>query len=162
MPAAVLQFDPNRARSHSWDGRPRPRGKRRTRSESRPRPLRRVVVLVVEDHDDTRAMLGQMLGSLGASVLLARDALAARVVLGQERPHVILLDLMLPGMDGLAFSRVIQGDPKLANIPIVAVTALAQLGDYIETWTRGFAGHLAKPVEEPALTDAVLRATGRR
>jgi CheY-like chemotaxis protein len=159
MTASVLPFDANRRRRDSW-ARPTTPARNAHPTEP-PRLLRQFVVLVVEDHDDTRAMLGQMLEALGARMILARDAMAARVVLSQERPHVILLDLLLPGMDGLTFSRLIQQDPHLADIPIVAVTALAQLGDYIQTWTHGFAAHLAKPVEDEMLTDAILRVTGR-
>jgi len=166
MPAApTLSGRPRRnSREGSRRAAARPtraRDKRGTRPKPTPRPLRKIVVLVVEDHGDTREMLGQMLESLGAQVLLAPDAQAAQVVLAMERPHIILLDLMLPGVDGLSFSRHIQSDPRLADIPIVAVTALSHLGDYIQTWTRGFAGHLAKPVEETVLTDAILRVTRR-
>src|SRR5262245_10247102 len=101
MPAAVLRFDANRPRRESGERRARAPGRPRSGRKASTRPLRNIVVLVVEDHEDTRTMLGRMLESLGATVLLAPDAPAAQVVLGMERPHVILLDLMLPGMDGL-------------------------------------------------------------
>jgi CheY-like chemotaxis protein len=114
-------------------------------------------VLVIEDHPDTRELLRQMLAPLGARVLLAEDARAGLQVLERQQPHIILLDLMLPGMDGLTFAHHVHGDPRLTNIPILAVTALASMADYIQTWSRGFAGHLTKPVDQAQLADAIRR-----
>lgn len=140
----------------------------RERPEPRPRPrpagpvLRNLLVLIVEDHADTRELLRQMLEPLGARVLLAEDAQAALGVLKVEHPHIILLDLMLPGMDGLTFAHHVHRDPRLANIPILAVTALASMADYIQTWSRGFAGHLTKPVDQADLAASIRRAIRAR
>jgi CheY-like chemotaxis protein len=144
----------------------------RTRPEPQPRPrprtagpiLRNLLVLVVEDHADTRELLRRMLEPLGARVLLAEDGPGALRVLAVERPHIILLDLMLPGMDGLTLAHHVHLDPRLASIPILAVTALASMADYIQTWSRGFAGHLTKPVDQADLAASIRRAIrgGRR
>jgi CheY-like chemotaxis protein len=138
----------------------------RVRSEPRPRPrpqaagpiLRNLLVLVVEDHADTRELLRRMLEPLGARVFLAEDARTALRVLEVDRPDIILLDLMLPGMDGLTFAHHVHQDPRLASIPILAVTALATMADYIQTWSRGFAGHLTKPVDQADLAASIRRA----
>ena len=65
-------------------------------------------------------------------------------------------------MDGLAFARAVQRDPKLGRVPLVAVTALAGVADYIATWATGFVGHLTKPVEAEQLVGSIRRALGRR
>lgn len=103
-----------------------------------------------------------MLEPLGARVLLAEDAHRGLRVLEQETPHIILLDLLLPGMDGLSFARQVRTEPRWTSIPILAVTALGELGDYVQTWSAGFAGHLTKPVDQADLAMSILRLTRRR
>ena len=61
-------------------------------------------------------------------------------------------------MDGLTFAHHVHRDPRLADIPLLAVTALASMADYIQTWNRGFAGHLTKPVDEADLAGSIRRA----
>jgi two-component system response regulator GlrR len=123
-------------------------------------PLAGVVVLAVDDHHDARQVVRLMLEPLGARVLLAESGEHALQILDGERPHIILLDILMPGMDGLAFFREVQRDADRARIPILAVTALGGLGDYIRTWTVGFAGHLTKPVEQDDLRLAIRRVLG--
>jgi CheY-like chemotaxis protein len=121
------------------------------------RPLDRVRLLAIDDDRDTRDLLRLMLEPLGATVRVAEDGEAALILLQSYQPHLILVDLMMPGMDGLAFARVVRGHPKWSRIPLLAVTALAGLADYISTWTIGFAGHLTKPVEQEELVKSIRR-----
>jgi CheY-like chemotaxis protein len=64
-------------------------------------------------------------------------------------------------MDGLAFARVVHRDPKWSRVPLLAVTALAGVADYISTWATGFAGHLTKPVEQEQFVASIRRVLGR-
>ena len=146
---------------------PRPgrgRGKSQPRRQQRPAPagLHGLVVLVVEDHEDSRRLLQQMLEHVGARVILAAhggEALARLET--QRRPHVILCDLLMPVLDGLGLARHVQGDPRWRGIPILAVTALGGAADYIKTWAHGFAGHVTKPIDRDVLLAAIRRVTGR-
>jgi CheY-like chemotaxis protein len=155
--------------------RPRQRKDRATRAGRRVPALRSQAALrsrlphlagldlvVVEDHADARELLRQMLTSLGARVRIAEDASSGLALLEQGRPDVILLDLMLPGMDGLEFAGHVHRDPRWSTVPILAVTALGGLADYIQTWTRGFAGHLTKPVDQEQLARAIRDLAGKR
>jgi CheY-like chemotaxis protein len=117
-------------------------------------------VLAVDDQPDAREVVRLMLEPLGARVLLAQGAEQALGILEGERPHIILLDILMPGMDGLAFCRAVQRQREWADIPIVAVTALGGVGDYIRTWAHGFAGHLTKPVDQDELWRAIRRVLG--
>ena len=114
--------------------------------------------MVVEDHPDSRELLRQVLEPLATRVLLAENGYEALALLRTDRrlPDVILCDLLMPAMDGLNFARRLQQEPEWRSIPIVAVTALGQLADYIMTWTHGFQAHLTKPVD-PALLVNVVR-----
>jgi two-component system response regulator MprA len=80
-------------------------------------------VLVVEDDRDSRELLGEMLSLSGYRPLLAADGLEALRLLGRERPCVILLDLMMPRMDGCAFREAQLAVEALREIPVVVVSA---------------------------------------
>jgi CheY-like chemotaxis protein len=116
------------------------------------------VVLAIDDQVDAREIVRLMLEPLGARVFLAESGPDALEILDTRRPHIILLDILMPGMDGLDFFRAVQRRPEWRSIPIVAVTALGELGDYIRTWVLGFAGHLTKPVAQEDLQVAIGRA----
>jgi CheY-like chemotaxis protein len=84
-------------------------------------------VLIVEDDEDLRDMMAQMLtieGFAAATVANGREALD--YLHGTTRPHVILLDLMMPVMDGWEFRRRQQADPELAPVPVIVLSALDQ------------------------------------
>lgn len=125
------------------------------------RALAGLVVLVIEDQPDSLELLRQMVEALGARAILARDGQEALDLLSDERPNAILCDLLMPGMDGLAFARHLHANPVLANIPIIAVTALGGVADYIRTWSHGFQAHLTKPVTVDDLAGAVRRFATR-
>jgi two-component system, sensor histidine kinase len=108
--------------------------------------LRGVVVLVVEDHDDSREMLRQMVGAFGAAVLTARNGREAIELLSEAVPDLVLLDLVMPGMDGFTFVEHLRERKALARVPVIAVTALGAPLDVMKTWEAGFNGHLVKPV----------------
>ena len=153
--------------------RPRPSASHRPRASKRMAPdpasepaptpspkrasLTGLTLLVVEDHADSRELLRRVLEPLGARVLLAENGYEALASLRREprAPDVILCDLLMPAMDGLSFARRLQQEPEWQSIPIVAVTALGQLADYMMTWTQGFRAHLTKPVDPLVLANVV-------
>jgi two-component system sensor histidine kinase ChiS len=155
--------------------RPRPRSRYIRQSPSPPVPrsgkqlqraeptLAGVTLLVVEDHADSREMLRQMLTALGARVLLAEQGAHALAILAREQPDLILLDLLMPVMDGYMFVQHVQRERRWATIPIIAVTALGDVRDYLRTWQEGLAAHLTKPVGQADLVSAIQRVlAGRR
>jgi two-component system CheB/CheR fusion protein len=109
--------------------------------------LRGVTVLIVEDHDDSREMLSQIVESFGATVILAADGRAALRKVGWIRPNLVLCDLRMPGLDGFGFVDRLRHDPALSRIPVIAVSALGSDADVMRTWEAGFNGHLVKPID---------------
>src|SRR5262245_56763943 len=83
------------------------------------------LVLVVEDHDDTREMLQLLLGVFGCGVVTAADGGMALRVAEQFHPDLILMDMKIPVFDGLTVTRRIRASPTLNQVPIVAVSGLA-------------------------------------
>jgi CheY-like chemotaxis protein len=116
-------------------------------------------VLVLEDKADGRTLLGAILRGLGAAAVLAENGRAglSELARAQRRPDVILCDLVMPEMDGLAFAAHLRRNPAWARIPILAVTALGDTADYVRTWAHGFAGHLTKPIDEAQVASAIRR-----
>jgi CheY-like chemotaxis protein len=112
---------------------------------------RGITVLIVEDHHDSREALRLTLEAAGVKVLEARDGADALQVLGTQRPHLILCDLQMPGMDGFVFIARLHRDPKLAGLRVVALTGRTGHADLLKCWEAGFAGHLAKPLHPEAI-----------
>jgi CheY-like chemotaxis protein len=113
-------------------------------------------ILIVDDDNDVRSALSEMLEEEGFSVEGAhngREALA-RLRGGTVHPAVILLDLMMPGMDGWDFRSEQMRDPKLAAVPVVIVSAS---GFSVESIRMQFkpAAYVEKPIERTALLDAI-------
>jgi CheY-like chemotaxis protein len=117
-------------------------------------------ILIVEDHDDSREALAQLVGALGYHVLHAHDGAHGLRILATLRPTLILCDLRMPGIDGFGFIAAVQRDPNLADLKVVAVTALGDHGAMRRTWEAGFAGHLTKPINYDELMVMLTRMLG--
>jgi len=111
-----------------------------------------VKVLVVDDDDDIRriAMLS-LVGVGGMEVAEASGGLEGIRRAREDRPDVILLDMMMPGMDGLATFRGLRGDPEISGIPVVFLTAKAMTAEVDRLKALGARGVLIKPFDPMAL-----------
>lgn len=110
-------------------------------------------VLVVEDDFDSREMLRILLESEGYPVLSAADGREALQQLSAASPCLIILDLMMPGMNGWEFRAAQTQNPALAHIPVVVVSADGNVKD--KATSLGVAGYLQKPVQFERLLDLV-------
>ncbi len=104
------------------------------------------VILVVDDEEMQRKMLSKILGALGYAVLEAEDGRVAVELARLRRPDLILMDIQLPVMDGLAATRRLKDDPQTQTIPVLALTALAMAGDRERALAAGCDDYLAKPI----------------
>jgi len=112
-----------------------------------------LVILVVEDDELHRKMLSKVLGVLGYAVLVATGGESAVELARQKLPDLILMDINMPGMDGLVATRLIKKNPLSAGIPIIALTAQAMAGDQEKALAAGCDDYLAKPALIKALGD---------
>jgi two-component system cell cycle response regulator DivK len=103
-------------------------------------------ILVVEDNAPNMKLTTLLLRRAGHVVLAAVDAEAGIVSARSEHPDLILMDIQLPGMDGLAATALLKGDAATAQIPIIAVTALAMKRDQARSETAGCDAYIAKPL----------------
>ena len=113
------------------------------------------LALVVDDDEPSRALLADLLGDEGYEVLTAPDGAAALTLLSQQRPAVILLDLVMPGMDGFAFARAYRRLPG-PHAPIIIVTASDAAAAHAAEVAP--AAVLRKPFDVDTLTAAVRAA----
>jgi two-component system phosphate regulon response regulator PhoB len=118
-------------------------------------------VLVVEDERDIAELLRYNLAKNGYHVMAAFDGEEALRVARQTPPDLVLLDLMLPGMDGLDVCRALKGDPQTAGIPIVMVTAKGEEADIVTGLELGAHDYICKPFS-PRVLIARVRACLRR
>ncbi|MCI0640671.1 MAG: response regulator [Gemmataceae bacterium] len=104
-------------------------------------------VLLVEDHPLNRKLFRDLL-SFEFEVFEAASAEAAREIIAQHRPDLILMDVQLPGIDGVTYVRELKADPKTADIPVVAVSAHAMAHTIEEAMAAGCAAYVTKPVTD--------------
>jgi CheY-like chemotaxis protein len=122
-----------------------------------PRPAR-LPVLIADDDRDIRETLRELLELEGFTVLTARDGSEALERMRQARPGLVLLDLVMPVMDGFEVCRRRAADPGLASIPVAMVSARIGVDERVDAFD--LAGYLEKPVKIPALLDLVRRYCG--
>src|SRR5438105_1149117 len=104
-------------------------------------------ILVIEDNPTNLRLVSDILEGLGYSVLAAEDADEGISLAKARGPGLILMDLSLPGMDGLAATAVLKGDPGTRDIPVVALTAHAMERDRESARAAGCAGYITKPID---------------
>ena len=118
-------------------------------------------VLVVEDNELNLKLVRDVLGHAGYRVLEAGDAERGIALARSEAPDLILMDIQLPGIDGVAALGRLREDEATAAIPVVALTALAMKEDRERFLGAGFDGYLEKPLSVPQLPGQVAALIGR-
>jgi two-component system, cell cycle response regulator DivK len=114
-------------------------------------------IMVVEDYDDTRLLLKQALEGLGYSVLEASNGQEAVDLAGREHPDLILMDLDLPILDGIAATQRIRQQAELEKVPIVAVTAYPMSYTHVKAFAKGCDEYMRKPIDISDLESVVRR-----
>lgn len=114
-------------------------------------------IMVVEDYEDTRVLLKYGLEQLGYSVLEASNGQEAVDIAGREHPDLILMDLDLPILDGIAATQHIRQLPELEHVPIVAVTAYPMSFTHVKAFAKGCNEYMPKPIDMAKLEQLVSR-----
>ncbi len=108
---------------------------------------KRVLVLIVEDNEANQLLASAVLELEGFEVRIAGSGAEALDVLRDCVPDLILMDVQLPGQDGLTLTRLIKSDPATSAIPVVALTAHAMTGDRELALAAGCAAYISKPID---------------
>lgn len=117
-------------------------------------------VLIVDDNPTNLKLVAYLVRANGYEVDTAGDAATARASIAARKPGVILMDLQLPGIDGLELTRELKGDPATADIKIVAVTAYAMKGDEEKALAAGCDDYVTKPIDTRALPGTIAKHIG--
>ena len=124
-------------------------------------PNRRSTILVVDDNPTNLKLASDVLEFEGYHILKAMDAEKALEIIHHSPPDLILMDIALPGMDGLALTRKLKNDDKTKHIVIVALTASAMKGDDQKAHAAGCDGYITKPIDTRKLPGQVAELLGR-
>ena len=114
-------------------------------------------VLVVEDNDLNMKLFHDLLEMGGYNVLQAKDGMEGWRMAREQRPDLILMDIQLPGVDGLEVTKWLKDDENLKSIPVIAVTAFAMKGDEEKIREAGCDGYIVKPISLSDFLETVER-----
>jgi CheY-like chemotaxis protein len=104
-------------------------------------------VLLIEDNPPSLDLMVYLLEHFGHTPICVRDGLAGLEAMRHERPDLVVCDIDLPKLDGYSLATRAKADAELRSIPLIAVTALAMVGDRDRAIRAGFDGYLPKPIE---------------
>ena len=113
------------------------------------------LILIVEDNDKNLKLVRDVLQVKGYATIEAVNAEDGIVLAGQHKPDLILMDIELPGMNGIEALKVLRADPATAAIPVIAVTASVMQQDRNLITQAGFDGYIGKPLNLKEFLDAV-------
>ncbi len=110
-------------------------------------------ILIIEDNELNMKLVRSMLQLGQYDTFEARDAESGIQLAREHRPDLILMDIQLPGMDGLHATRIIREDPQLTEVPVVALTSYAMQGDEQKATEAGCTGYISKPIDTRKFLD---------
>ncbi len=114
-------------------------------------------ILIVDDNPTNLKLAADVLEFEGHTIARARDADEAQEVLKHTQPELILMDIQMPGMDGLTLTRLLKANPSYQHIPVVALTAFAMKGDEDKAREAGCHSYIIKPIETRKLPGQVAK-----
>ena len=112
-------------------------------------------ILIADDSPTEQRLFQRALSTLGCEILTAEDGDEAERIIYEQRPDLLVLDIVMPGKNGFALCRELKADPELAHMPIVIVTSKGQDADRFWGARQGADAYLVKPFRLEELTDAV-------
>jgi CheY-like chemotaxis protein len=103
-------------------------------------------ILIVEDNVNNRNLFRDILAFHGYEVSVAADGQEGVAIAREQKPDLVLMDIQMPGMDGMTAGGILKGDPATSGLRIVALTSFAMRGDKEKILAAGFDGYLSKPI----------------
>jgi two-component system cell cycle response regulator DivK len=120
------------------------------------------LVLVIEDNPKDSKLVGEVLRAKGYEIAHAATAEAGIELARSRKPDLVLMDVMLPGMDGREATKILKADAQTRHIPIIALTASAMKGEREKLLASGFDGYMPKPIDIKEVPKVVESYVSRR
>jgi CheY-like chemotaxis protein len=117
-------------------------------------------ILIVEDNENNRNLLKDILIFHGYEVTVAFDGQEGVFLARELLPDLVLMDIQMPGMDGMTAGQILKGDPATSGLKIIALTSFAMQGDREKFLAAGFDGYLSKPINTRELSGLVQQWLG--
>ena len=117
-------------------------------------------ILVVEDNPENLELMRYLLHAFGHVTLSANNGEDGVTIASRERPDIIVCDIDMPKLDGYGVARTLKSDPTLCRTPLIAVTALAMLGDREKVLAAGFDGYIGKPIDPTTFVRDIVTFLG--
>jgi two-component system cell cycle response regulator DivK len=114
-------------------------------------------ILIVEDDKANLKLFSELVSSNGYRVIEAGNGIEAVEMAKSEEPDLVLMDIQLPGMDGITALKKIQEIPRQKVIPFIALTGYAMKGDIERFLSQGFAAHISKPINIPEFLETIKK-----
>lgn len=118
-------------------------------------------ILIVEDNENNRSLFRDVLTFHGYEISVASDGQEGLELARALSPDLVLMDIQMPGMDGLTAGSILKGDPATSGLKIIALTSFAMRGDREKIMAAGFDGYLSKPISTRELPDLVKNWLGK-
>jgi CheY-like chemotaxis protein len=119
--------------------------------------MNKALIMIVDDNPVNLKLVRVLLTKQGYQVCTAMDAEEALLTLESVHPHLILMDVQLPGIDGLTLTRQLKADPRTQDILIIALTAYAMKGDEQKARDAGCDGFIPKPIDTHSFIQTIAR-----
>ena len=113
--------------------------------------MKQKTILVIEDNELNMKLVRGILSTTSYELIEAVDAETGLLIVREHRPDLILMDIQLPGMDGLSATNVIKSEKSIDDIPVIALTSYAMQGDEEKALEAGCAGYITKPFDAKSL-----------
>lgn len=120
------------------------------------------LVLIIEDNDKNLELVRDILQAKGYQTLEAGTAESGLAIARSQMPDLVLMDIQLPGMDGIQALKALRANPSTAALPVVAITASVMKADREQIMRAGFDGFIEKPITVRSFLEAVESALGAR
>jgi len=121
-----------------------------------------MLILYVEDNFENKLFVRRVIESMGHEMLEAENGLDSLVIAAEKVPDLILMDVNIPGMDGLETTAKMKQNPRLSHIPVIALTANAMKGDKERCLAAGCDGYMQKPVGVSDLRREITRYSANK
>jgi CheY-like chemotaxis protein len=120
--------------------------------------MKSVRILIVDDHEINLRLAAEVLAEDGYVIQMVGDAEAALSTIARDKPDLVLMDIGLPGMDGLTLTTLLKSQEETKDIVVVALTAFAMKGDAERAYAAGCDGYITKPFDTRKLASQVADA----